>query len=177
MSRTQKRRFAPSEQPLLETLLAAALAIVHSQYHPSTIDPWAKISDNDAQVIFQTGAGVVAIIASLAALGLATGGAGSRATAMRTLYGPELRRNWRALLLTSAIAPLLAVTAQILAASGVGWAPYLFEFAVVWTALRLARLAWLVDSLLGQEIDDENAARQAVPQLPVTSDFRKRMGA
>lgn len=177
----QDRKLAVSENPLTETVAAAAAAAIHAflattVLDGSWIDWWARIGPNDEQVVFQTGAGVVAIIASLAALGLATGGAGPRAATMRRLYGKALRRNWRALLLTSAVAPLLAIAAQILSASGAALAPYLFEFALLWTALRLARLAWLVDRLLGVEMDDESQSPQ-IPKMEVSPDFKRRMGA
>lgn len=174
MAEQAGRKFSISEQPHVETILAAVLAVAHGVFATGWADPWSKIDEATAQVIYQTGAGVVAVIASLAALGLATGGAGERAQAMRKLYGPVLRRNWRALLLTAAAAPMLAITAQIAAASGAGWAPYLFEAALAWTALRLARLAWLVDRLLGIQIKDETEA-PPVPQLPLSPEFQQRM--
>lgn len=165
-----------STQPLSETVLAAALVGVHWGLGPSWSQIWDQIDPDAAQSIFQTGAGVVAIIAALAAFGITSGGDGPRAEAMRRVFGKELRRNWRALLITSAIAPFLAVAAQILSAAGYDWGAYLFEFALLWTSLRLVRLTWLVDRLQRQDMNDEVTPPQ-IGRKDLTPEFRKRMGA
>lgn len=168
-------KLKPSEQPIVETIVAAGLIAARVFLLPEKFEWWDQIDPSHAQTIYQTGAGVVAVIAALAALGLATGGAGDRAKEMRAQHGAALRRNWRALLLTSAVAPMLAIVAQVSAAAGAGWAPYPFEFALLWTSLRLARLAWLVDGLLKVQIQDETAP-DPIGKMALTPDFQRNTG-
>lgn len=173
------RSVAVSERPLVDTLLAAALAAAHfvvATRFLAALDPWAKVSADDRQLIFQTGAGVVAIVAALTAVGMAVGGTGERARAVRLLYGRELRRNWRALVYVSALAPAVVLAAQVAEGNSASWAPYLFEFAVLWTVLRLVRLAWLTQRLMEAE-DLDLAEVPRSPAAPLSEDFKRRMAA
>lgn len=163
-------RIAVSERPVVDTVVAGLAAVAHGFVISHWWDPWADIDTGTRQVIFQTGAGVVAVVAALSAIGLAAGGAGERGKSLRRLYGKELRRNWRALLLVSAAAPTAVVIAQVAEGGGAGWAPYLFEFAVAWTALRIARLTWLIDALTeAEDLDALEVARTEA--LPLTEEF------
>ncbi|MET0419308.1 MAG: hypothetical protein ABW022_25115 [Actinoplanes sp.] len=169
-------RIALSERPFIDTAAAAGLAALHGVLISRWLDPWSAVDTATRQVIFQTGAGVVAVVAALAAIGLAAGGAGERGKSLRRLYGKELRRNWRALLLVSAASPTAVLIAQVAEGNGADWAPYLFEFGVVWTALRIARLTWLIDALTEAEDLDAQTVPRTEP-LPVTDDFLRRTKA
>lgn len=171
-------RFALSERPILDTLAALVVVLLHSLVISRFwLDVWSDVDTSTRQLIFQTGAGVVAIVAALAAVGLAAGGAGERGKSLRRLYGKELRRNWRALLIVSAVAPTTVLGAQVVEANrGGAVAPYLFEFAVLWTALRLLRLTWMIDALMrAEELDAAEVGR--TPTLGLSEDFMKRTGA
>lgn len=170
---------AVSERPLADTLAAAVLATVHFMMATrlvEALDPWSSVGPDDRQLIFQTGAGVVAIVAALTAVGMAVGGTGERARAVRLLYGRELRRNWRALVYVSALAPAVVLAAQVAEGNSASWAPYLFEFAVLWTVLRLVRLAWLTQRLMEAE-DLDLAEVPRSPAAPLSEDFQRRMAA
>lgn len=167
-------RVSLSERPYLDTILAGGLTVAHWLILERWFDPWSGIDQAVRMVIYQTGAGVVAVVASLAAVGIATGGAGERRQALRRLYGPELRRNWRSLLLLSVVASISSVVAMVADGNDQSWAPYLFEFAVLWTLLRMLRMVWLIDSLLALE-DADLMTPERGKQLPVSDDFVERM--
>lgn len=167
-------RVALSERPIIDTIAAGVLATLHWLLISRWFDPWGSITDDSRMVIYQTGAGVVAVVASLSAVGLATGGAGERRQALRRLYGPELRRNWRAQLLLSVLGATACVVAMVGDGNDHGWAPYLFEFALVWTVLRMLRLVWLIDALLAlEDADSATTPRQPAPSL--SGDLQDRL--
>lgn len=166
-------RVALSERPYIDTVLAMCVVGAHWLLLNRWIDPWEGIDTGDRMVIYQTGAGIVAVVASLASVGIATGGAGERRQALRRLYGPELRRNWRALLLLSVLASTACLAAMVGEGTKQPWPPYLFEFAVLWTVLRMARLVWLIDALLAME--DADLATPERAKAAVSSKFKERM--
>lgn len=169
-------RVSLSERPVIDTLMAAGLAVLHWQFLTRWWDPWTGIDVEVRYMMFGFGGNMVAIVAGLAAVGISVGGVGDRGRALRKLYGPELRRNRRALLVLAAMAAVSCLVAFGAQANHASWAPYLFEFAVLWTVLRMVRLTWLIDSLL--RLDDHDIADpgRLKPQ-PLDAGFMERMGA
>lgn len=163
-------RISVSERPYFDTVIAASAALLHALVLKRHFDPWVEINPDSRMVIYQTGAGVIAVVASLAAIGIATGGAGERRQSLRRLYGPELRRNWRSLLVLSIGASVCSLIAMIADGNAVSWAPFLFEFAVAWTVVRMLRLVWLIDALLAVE-DADLSTPDKVHRLELNQDF------
>lgn len=166
-------KFSISDRPIVDTLAAAAVALLHAMVLVRWADPWSAVSSSDRMTIFASGAAVVAVVAALAAVGMAAGGNGPRAQAIRKHHAPELRRNWRALVLVSAVSPCVVILAQVVEANGETWAPYVFEFAVLWTLIRMARLAWLIEALTKAEDLDISEPERRGP-MPLNQDFLDR---
>ncbi len=127
------------------------------------------ISHDDRLTVYGTSAGIIAGLGGLASIGIALyqAAGGDRAAAMRRLYGSELRRNWRALLLVAGAAALLCVVAQALDRTNDPLsARYVWEFALVLAAVRFGRLIWLLDRTLAVvDADLADKPRDEAPTL------------
>jgi hypothetical protein len=134
------------------------------------------IDDDQRQVLYQAGAGVVAIVGGLGSIALAVYQAleGVRADAVKRLYATELRRNWLAVTSatgTCALACVIAIAIDHPAAEGAPaatgdpyFARFLFEAAIVLSVLRFIRLLWLFHSML--KLDEAESRDKPRPPAP-----------
>ncbi|MFJ4755003.1 hypothetical protein [Streptomyces sp. NPDC088763] len=101
--------------------------------------------------LYATAAGVVSAIGGLSAVAISlyTAANGERLRAVRAQQHKELRRSWRSLLQSTALCCLLLLTALSLDRDrDPHSARFLFEYAMVFAALRFARLIWLFDRMM-----------------------------
>ncbi len=175
-SNTAEATLSWSNRPVYDTLLAALLAFAHAALAAKWggVNPWQGVDTASRLVIFQTGAGVITLASGLAAISISVGAIGERGRAVRELHGKELRANRRSLLIMSAVAAGLCLVGMLATARNEDWGVYLFEFAVAWTLIRMARLTWFVDALMA--IDDFDATKIVrTDPVRVSNDFRARM--
>jgi hypothetical protein len=82
----------------------------------------------------------------------------------------KLRRNWRALLTLSVLASVTCLAAMVAEVNGVAAAPNAFEFAILWTLLRMGPI-----SLLALEEGDLVSPATRVPRAELSEDFKHRI--
>lgn len=156
-----------SEHPMVD--YAAVLVVTLS--HLLLVGLWGRGDVLDGTTIDQrldlyaTGASVAAIIGGVTSVAVALYQSlgGARGGAVRRHYGPEIRRNWRALLIATGLAPTLCLAAMALDRStGDPLLPrFLFEAALILAAARFLRLMWLFDAFL--HIDDVSRTDKPKP--------------
>lgn len=107
-------------------------------------------SDRRADLYAQSAA-VVATLGGLASIGLAIyqSASGDRTRAIRVLYGQELRRVWRSILVMAGMSSGLAFAAMSLDHIGDPLkARFLYEAAMTLAIVRFGRLVWVFDRIL-----------------------------
>lgn len=106
--------------------------------------------------LYAASAGVVSVIGGVTSVALALYQSlgGERGGAVRRHYGDEVRRNWRALLVTTGFTPAVCVLSMALDREpGNPLLPrFLLEVALLLAASRFLRLVWLFDAFL--HVDD-----------------------
>jgi hypothetical protein len=121
---------------------------------------WLSWIDSSQRTdLYAATAGVVSAIGGLSAIAISiyTAANGERLRAVRLHHQGELRRSWRSLLQATALCCLLLITALSLDRKGDPLsARFVFEFALVFAALRFARLIWLFDRIM--QISDADLA-------------------
>ncbi|MFB8077464.1 hypothetical protein [Streptomyces sp. NPDC056013] len=108
--------------------------------------------------------GAVSAIGGLSAIAIAiyTSANGQRLRTVREQRPDELRRSWRSLLQGTALACALLLTAFSLDRDKDPLsARFIFEYAMVFAALRFSRFIWLFDNIMG--ISDTDMTEQSSP--------------
>ncbi|MFF4323715.1 hypothetical protein [Streptomyces sp. NPDC001568] len=147
------------------TVLGAHLLIVRA----SGSGDWLTwIGATQRTDMYAAATGAVSAIGGLSAIAIAiyTTANGARLRAVRRQRHGELRRTWRSLLQGTAL-----TCALILAAFSLDRdkdplsARFIFEFAIVFAALRFARFVWLFDRIMAISDADlvEESSTAAVP--------------
>lgn len=159
-----------SEHPAIDLAVAAVLLAAHvivtRRGHGDFL---AWLDTAQRQAVYGAGAGVVAVLGGLTAIALAQyrAATGDRSTALRRLYGPAVRKNWRGILLVTGLAALLCLVA--LATDRVNdpvSSRFIFEFAVLAWGLRFLRLIWLFDNMLAvADLDASDEPRAPAPAV------------
>ncbi|MEV0714044.1 hypothetical protein [Asanoa sp. NPDC050611] len=142
-----------SDHPSIDFVVAAVVVGAHALtiqiIHAGDFLLWLG-PERRADLYSQTAA-VVASLGGLSAIGLAIyqSASGDRSKAVRVLYGSELRRNWRCLLVMAGVSSGLALLAMSLdRGTDVVRARFVFEFAVALAIIRYVRLIWVFDGIL-----------------------------
>jgi hypothetical protein len=159
-----------SEHPAIDLAAAAVLLAAHVLLtRRGHGDFLAWLDTAQRQAVYGAGAGVVAVLGGLTAIALAQyrAATGDRSTALRRLYGPAVRKNWRGILLVTGLAALLCLVA--LATDRVNdpvSSRFIFEFAVLAWGLRFLRLIWLFDNMLAvADLDASDEPRAPAPAV------------
>ncbi|WP_432049455.1 hypothetical protein [Verrucosispora sp. NA02020] len=142
-----------SDHPGFDFVAATLIVGAHA-----AVVTWGKLGDfliwldSDRRAdLYAQSAAVVATLGGLAAIGLAIyqSASGDRTRAIRVLYGRELRKNWRSLLVMAGVSAGVAFLAMSLDHDGDPLkARFLFEFAMALAIVRFGRLVWIFDRIL-----------------------------
>jgi hypothetical protein len=160
-----------SEHPAFDFVIAAAVvgahvAVVATTNHGDWLR-WVPLTQR--QATYASGAGVVTLLGTVAAIGLAIYHAttGERAKAVRGQYGDEMRRNWRAILVSTGLSGLICLAAiGANSTADVASTRFWFEFAIALWVVRYVRLVWLFGSVLGvRDMDFADKPRAEAPKL------------
>ena len=160
-----------SEHPAIDFVGAVVIVGAHL-----AIVMWGQVGDfliwleSDRRADLYSGsAAVVATLGGLAAIGLAIyqSGNGDRTKAIRILYGRELRKNWRSLLVMAGVSAGLAFLAMSLDHDGDPLkARFIYEGAIALAIVRFTRLVWIFDRILAiadQDLADSGPRAEAAP--------------
>ncbi|MFJ3586804.1 hypothetical protein ACIPPS_31880 [Streptomyces sp. NPDC090127] len=118
--------------------------------------------------LYAAAAGTVSAIGGLSAIAISlyTAANGERLRAVRLQHHAELRRSWRSLLQATALCCLLLLTALSLdRETDPLSARFIFEYAMIFAALRFARLIWLFDKVMS--LSDAELTESERPAMPV----------
>ncbi|WP_344494487.1 hypothetical protein [Streptomyces enissocaesilis] len=126
------------------------------------------ISANQRTDLYAAATGAVSALGGLSAIAIAiyTTVNGQRLRAVRQQYPGQLRRSWRSLLQGTALACALILFAFSLDQDDDPLsARFIFEYAMVFAALRFARFVWLFDRIMAITDADmvEETSAAAVP--------------
>lgn len=157
-----------SEHPSIDLAVAAAILTAHvTVTRRGHGDLLAWLDSAQRQAVYGAGAGVVAVLGGLTAIALAQyrAATGDRSTAIRRLYGPAVRKNWRGILLATGLSSLLCLVALATdRANDPLSSRFVFEFAVLAWSLRFLRLIWLFDNMLAvSDLDASDEPRAPAP--------------
>jgi hypothetical protein len=137
-----------SNHPSVDLPVAAVVVAIHAilvyRYNVSNVLGLAESSQRLA--IYAAGAGTTSLTAGFAGTAIAVYGSSSGKVVadLRARYGQVVRRNWRSILgwlLASAILCILAMTVDT--KSSARSSEWIFEFAIVISATKFARLIFL----------------------------------
>lgn len=171
-----------SEHPLFDWGLAGVLLLAHIDLTRQGHGDFLRwVDTTQRRGVYAMGSGIVSILGGLTAIGLAQYRAanGSRSIAVRRLYGPTLRKNWRGILLVTGFC---AVVCLVAAATDRDHDPassrFIFEFAILLWGVRFLRLVWLFDSMLTlADVEASDEKRADAPAMhPRWSERRKGAG-
>ena len=140
----------------------AALAV---EFQHADVLGWSSLSQRLA--VYGTGATVISIVGGLSTVAVSVylAAGGERARTVRLLHRDALRRNWLALVLGTGLAAALCLVAQAIdGAGGPHYARFVFEFAMVFAAMRFLRLAWLMNAMI--RVSDADLTDQPLPPAP-----------
>ncbi|MFK0222973.1 hypothetical protein ACIQWN_32900 [Streptomyces vinaceus] len=143
------------------TVLGAHLAIVRVS---GSGDWLAWIGTTQRTDMYAAATGAVSAIGGLSAIAIAiyTTANGERLRAVRQQRHGELRRTWRSLLQGTALACALILAAFSLDRDKDPLsARFIFEYAIIFAALRFARFVWLFDRIMA--ISDTDLAEEGPP--------------
>ncbi|GAA1031464.1 hypothetical protein GCM10009557_26920 [Virgisporangium ochraceum] len=160
-----------SDRPSLDYLLAGVVVAGHvliiRQSGSGDFLSWIE-SDRRSDVYSGSGA-VIATLGGLSAIGLAIyqSASGDRSKAIRVLYGNELRRNWRGLLVMAGLSSLLCYLCMALDQEKDPISiRFVFEWAMVFAVVRFVRLVWIFDRILQIADRDLTDAPRRTPAAP-----------
>lgn len=170
-----------SEHPSLDFLAAGAAVGLHlliiNRFAAGDFLAWLE-SDRRAD-LYSGSAAVVATLGGLSAIGLAIyqSASGDRTRAIRVLYGNELRKNWRGLLVMAGVSAGLAFLAMSLDRTGDPLSSrFLYEYAMSLAVVRYIRLVWIFDRIL-QIADKDLTDKPRATAAPPSARWREPKGA
>ncbi|MFF4590483.1 hypothetical protein [Streptomyces sp. NPDC001388] len=156
-------------------LVAGHVVIVHV----SGRGDWLSWIDSEQRVsLYGTAAGVVSAIGGLSSIAISIylSSNGERIRAARRHYQNELRRNWKSLLVATAV-----ICVGCLAAQGLDnktdshSARYLFEAAMSLALIRFLRMLWLLDNMMKiNDRDQSDPPPQPAPRFDPNWRQRRR---
>ncbi|WP_331722844.1 hypothetical protein OG848_47750 (plasmid) [Streptomyces canus] len=160
-----------AEHLWLDYLVAAGAVGAHVLViRKSGSGDWLSWIDSSQRTdLYAAAAGTVSAIGGLSAIAISiyTAANGERLRAVRQHHQISLRRSWRSLLQGTALVCTLLLTALALDRNKDPLsARFVFEFAMVFAALRFARLIWLFDRMMS--VSDADSTEPA----PVTTPTR-----
>lgn len=131
---------------------------------------WLAWIDSEQRVsLYGTAAGVVSAIGGLSSIAISIylSSNGDRIRAVRRHYQSELRRNWKALLVATAVICLGCLTAQGLDnKTDSHSARFLFEAVMALSLARFLRMLWLLDNMMTiNDRDQSEPPAQAAPRF------------
>jgi hypothetical protein len=123
---------------------------------------WLSWIDSEQRVsLYGTAAGVVSAIGGLSSIAISIylSSNGERIRAVRRHYQSELRRNWRALLVGTALVCMGCLVAQGLDDKADSHsARFVFEASMALAVVRFLRMLWLLDRMMGINDLDQSAS-------------------
>lgn len=159
-----------TDYAIVATMLGGHLAVV---LVTGAGDVLAWVESAQRQALYAAGAGVVAVIGGLSAIALSVyqGLSGGRSSAVKRLYADQLRRNWLAVITTTGMAAFLCLIAIAVdheptvatAPDDPFYARFIFEAALILSAVRFARLLWLYAKMLKIEAAELSDTTRAEP--------------
>jgi len=155
----------PSVDLLAAAVIVAGYALVALHFGHGAVLSW--LTTDARATLYSTGATVVSVLGGLAAIATAVyqSAEGRRASAARTLYRDQLRRNWRAVLTATGVSALLCIVSLVMNREPTEVAATLvFGFGVALWTLRFARLIYLFDRLLS--LADHDLSDVPVAEAP-----------
>ncbi|MEV7383255.1 hypothetical protein [Streptomyces lydicus] len=140
---------------------------------------WLTWIDTEQRVsLYGTAAGVVSAIGGLGSIAISIylSSNGERIRAVRRHYQNELRRNWKSLLVATALICVCCLVAQGLDGThDPHSARYLFEAAMALALARFLRMLWLFDKMMQlNDRDQSDPAQEPAPQLDPNWRQRRR---
>jgi hypothetical protein len=128
--------------------------------------------------LYGSAAGVVSAIGGLSSIAISIylSSNGERLRAARRHYQSELRRNWKSLLVATALICMCCLVAQGLDREhGAAWVDYLFEASMALAVVRFLRMLWLFDAMMKlNDRDQTDTDRSPAPRLD--PNWRRRSG-
>ncbi|MFF0837651.1 MULTISPECIES: hypothetical protein [unclassified Streptomyces] len=158
-----------AENLWIDYLVAASVVCVHVLViRSSGSGDWLSWIDSSQRTdLYAAAAGTVSAIGGLSAIAISiyTAANGERLRAVRQHHQIGLRRSWRSLLQGTALVCILLLTALALDRDKDPIsARFIFEFAMVFAALRFGRLIWLFDRMMSvSDADSTEATPVATP--------------
>lgn len=137
-------------------LVAAHLAVIRS-FDAGDFLSWIDTSQRTS--VYGTAAGVVSAIGGLSSIAISIylSSNGTRLRAVRRNYPEEMRRNWKSLLVATALICFNCLVAQMLdKKDDPHSARFIFEFAITLGVIRFMRLLWLFDEMMKLNDSDSN---------------------
>ncbi|WP_037924542.1 hypothetical protein [Streptomyces violaceorubidus] len=138
-------------------LLSAHVAVVRSWGRGD----WLSWIESEQRVsLYGTAAGVVSAIGGLSSIAISIylSSNGERIQAVRRHYQNELRRNWKALLVATALICMGCLAAQGLDDKADSHsARFVFEASMAFAFVRFLRMLWLLDRMMGLNDLDQSA--------------------
>jgi hypothetical protein len=131
---------------------------------------WLSWIESDQRVsLYGTAAGVVSAIGGLSSIAISIylSSNGERIRAVRRHYQSELRRNWKALLVATALICMGYLVAQGLDdKTDSHSARYVFEASMALALIRFLRMLWLLDRMMGiNDRDQSDPPAQPAPPI------------
>ncbi|MGW5736365.1 MULTISPECIES: hypothetical protein [Streptomyces] len=128
--------------------------------------------------LYGTAAGVVSAIGGLSSIAISIylSSTGERISAARRHYPSELRRNWKALLVATALICMGCLIAQGLDnKADTHSARYLFEASIALALIRFLRMLWLLDNMMKiNDRDHSDPPPQPAPRFDPNWRQRRR---
>ncbi|WP_328674886.1 hypothetical protein [Streptomyces sp. NBC_00343] len=145
-------------------LVSGHVAAVRASGHGD----WLAWIDSEQRVsLYGTAAGVVSAIGGLSSIAISIylSSNGERLQAVRRHYQRELRRNWKALLVATAVICVGCLAAQGLDnKTDTHSARYVFEASMALALVRFLRMLWLLDSMMA--VNDRDQSDPPAPPVP-----------
>ena len=138
---------------------------------------WLSWIESEQRIsLYGTAAGVVSAIGGLSSIAISIylSSNGERIRAVRRHYQSELRRNWKALLVATALICMGCLVAQGLDdRTDSHSARFVFEASMALALVRFVRMLWLLDRMMGlNDLDQSDPPAQPAPRYD--PDWRQR---
>ncbi|MEV6859222.1 hypothetical protein AB0M89_36295 [Streptomyces microflavus] len=146
-------------------LMSAHVAVVRLW----EVGDWLSWIDSEQRVsLYGTAAGVVSAIGGLSSIAISIylSSNGERIRAVRRHYQSELRRNWKALLVATALICVGCLVAQGLDDKADSHsARFVFEASMALAFVRFLRMLWLLDRMMGiNDLDQSDPPPRPTPR-------------
>ncbi|MBT2442541.1 hypothetical protein J7E93_21015 [Streptomyces sp. ISL-36] len=138
---------------------------------------WLSWIESEQRVsLYGSAAGVVSAIGGLSSIAISIylSSNGERIRAVRRHYQDELRRNWKALIVATALVCMGCLTAQGLDdTTDSHSARFIFEASMALAVVRFLRMLWLLDQMMGLN-DRDQSDPSPRPAPPFDPGWRQR---